>query len=222
MGMENIRLLIVDDHALFREGLRALFSAIKDIDLVGEASSGQQALQLAEEIQPDVVLMDIDMPGMSGVQTTRKLLQRTPSTGVVMVTMLEDDSSVFSAMRAGARGYVLKGAQPVELLQTIRAVASGQALFGPAIASRMMRFFNEQQVNFKNVLPEEAFPELTPRELEVLGLIAQGDRNSEIAEKLVISDKTVRNYITNIFSKLQVADRAQAIIKARDAGLADR
>jgi DNA-binding NarL/FixJ family response regulator len=124
-------------------------------------------------------------------------------------------------MRAGARGYVLKGAQPDELLQTIRAVANGQALFGAAIATRIMRFFNEQNVRFKALQPEEAFPELTPRELEVLTLIAHGDKNNEIAEKLVISDKTVRNHITNIFSKLQVADRVQAVIKARDAGLAD-
>lgn len=220
--MDTIRLLIVDDHALFREGLRALFSAITDIELVGEATTGQEALGIVEELQPDVVLMDIDMPGMSGVEATRSILRKTPTTGIVMVTMLEDDASVFSAMRAGARGYVLKGAQPKELLQTIRAVASGQALFGPAIATRMMRFFNEQEAHFKASLPEEAFPELTPRELEVLELIGQGDKNSDIAEKLVISNKTVRNHITNIFSKLQVADRAQAIIKARDAGLADR
>jgi DNA-binding NarL/FixJ family response regulator len=132
---------------------------------------------------------------------------------------LEDDASVFSAMRAGARGYVLKGAQPKELVQTIRAVANGQALFGPAIAARMMRFFNEQDAQFKAALPEEAFPELTPREIEVLELIAQGAKNSKIAEKLVISEKTVRNHITSIFSKLQVADRAAAIIQARNAGL---
>jgi DNA-binding NarL/FixJ family response regulator len=220
--MDAIRLLIVDDHALFREGLRALFSAIGDIELVGEAISGQEADRLVEELQPDVILMDIDMPVMSGVDATRSILCKSPSTGIVMVTMLEDDASIFSAMRAGARGYVLKGAQPDELLQTIRAVASGQVLFGPAIANRMMRFFNEQTARFKASLPEEAFPELTRRELEVLELIARGDKNREIAEKLVISDKTVRNHITNIFSKLQVADRAQAIIKARDAGLADR
>jgi DNA-binding NarL/FixJ family response regulator len=220
--MDAIRLLIVDDHALFREGLRALFSAIGDIELVGEAISGQEADRLVEELQPDVILMDIDMPGMSGVDATRSILCKSPSTGIVMVTMLEDDASIFSAMRAGARGYVLKGAQPDELLQTIRAVASGQVLFGPAIANRMMRFFNEQTARFKASRPEEAFPGLTPRELEVLELIAQGDKNGDIAEKLVISDKTVRNHITNIFSKLQVADRAQAIIKARDAGLADR
>lgn len=219
--MENIHLLIVDDHTLFREGLRALFSTIEDIDLVGEATTGKEAIELAEEIQPDVILMDIDMPGISGVQATRSILRKTPSIGIVMVTMLEDDASVFSAMRAGARGYVLKGAQPDELVQTIRAVARGQVLFGPAIATRMMRFFNEQEAQFRATLPEEAFPELTPRELEVLELIAEGDKNREIAEKLVISSKTVRNHITNIFSKLQVADRTQAILKARDAGLAD-
>jgi DNA-binding NarL/FixJ family response regulator len=220
--METIRTLIVDDHALFREGLRALFATIGDIELVGEATTGQEAVDLVEELQADVVLMDIDMPGMSGVEATRSILRKTPSAGIIMVTMLEDDASVFSAMRAGARGYVLKGAQPKELLQTIRAVAKGQALFGPAIATRMMRFFSEQNARFKASLPKEAFPELTPRELEVLELIAKGDKNREIAEKLVISDKTVRNHITNIFSKLQVADRAQAIIKARDAGLAER
>jgi DNA-binding NarL/FixJ family response regulator len=219
--MERIRLLIVDDHTLFREGLRALFSTIEDIDLVGEAMTGEQAIDLVEALQPDVVLMDIDMPAMDGVQATRRILRRTPTSGVVMVTMLQDDASIFSAMRAGARGYVLKGAKPEELLQTIRAVAGGQALFGPGIATRIMRFFNEQEASFRASLPEEAFAELTPRELEVLKLIARGAKNREIAETLVISEKTVRNHITSIFSKLQVADRAHAIIKARDAGMAD-
>ncbi len=219
--MEPIRLLIVDDHTLFREGLRALFSAIEDIDLVGEAMTGEQAVDLVEELQPDVVLMDIDMPTTDGIQATRQILRKTATSGIVMVTLLEDDASVFAAMRAGARGYVLKGAKPKELLQTIRAVAGGQALFGPGIATRIMRFFNEQEASFRASLPEEAFPELTPRELEVLELIAQGAKNREIAEKLVISEKTVRNHITSIFSKLRVADRAQAIIKAREAGLAD-
>jgi DNA-binding NarL/FixJ family response regulator len=219
--MELIRLMIVDDHTLFREGLRALFSAIEDIELVGEATTGQEAIDLVEECQPDVILMDIDMPGMNGVKATRSILRKIPSIDIVMVTMLEDDASVFSAMRAGAHGYVLKGAQPDELLQTIRAVAHGQVLFGSNIATRVMRFFSEQEAHFKASLPEAAFPELTRRELEVLELIAQGDKNSAIAEKLVISEKTVRNHITNIFSKLQVADRAEAIIKARDAGLAD-
>ena len=165
--------------------------------------------------------MDIDLPGINGVEATRGILSQSPSIGIVMVTMLEDDRSIFSAMRAGARGYVLKGAEPNELVQSIRAVANGQVLFGPSVAVRMMRFFEEQEVNLKASLPEEAFPELTPRELEVLELIAQGDKNNEIAEKLVISEKTVRNHVTNIFSKLQVADRVEAIIKAREAGMAD-
>lgn len=217
--MDTIRLVIVDDHTLFREGLRALFSTIPDIELIGEAASGEAGAALVEELQPDIVLMDIDMPEIGGVQAARAILSRNPTVGVVMVTMLEDDISVFSSMRAGARGYVLKGAKPAELLQTIQAVAGGQALFSPAIATRIMRFFAEHATEFKGFMPEDAFPELTPRELEVLKLIAQGNKNSEIAEILVISDKTVRNHITSIFSKLQVADRAQAIIKARDAGL---
>lgn len=202
--MDPIRLLIVDDHALFREGLRALFSAISDIELVGEAVSGEDALKQAQKLQPDVILMDIEMPGMSGVKAARQLLRDAPSTGVLMVTMLEDDASVFSAMRAGARGYVLKGAQPDELLVTIRAVADGQALFGPAIVTRTMRFFNQQVADFHASLLKDAFPELTPRELEVLELIAQGIRNREIAEKLVIAEKTVRNYITTSLANFRL------------------
>jgi len=217
--MDPIRLFIVDDHTLFREGLRAFFSTIPDIKLVGEAANGEAGAALVEELQPDVVLMDIDMPEIGGVQSARAILSRNPTVGVVMVTMLEDDASVFSAMRAGARGYVLKGAKPTELIQTIRAVAEGQALFSPAVATRIMRFFSEHGTELRDYVPKDAFPELTPRELEVLKLIAQGNKNNEIAEALVISDKTVRNHITSIFSKLQVADRAQAIIKARDAGL---
>jgi DNA-binding NarL/FixJ family response regulator len=219
--MEIIRIVAVDDHTLFREGLRALFSTIPDIELVGEATSGAQAMELVEDLEPDIVLMDIDMPEIGGSQATRAILRQHPTIGVVMVTMLDDDTSVFSAMRAGARGYVLKGAKPDELIQTIRVVASGQALFSPTVASRIMRFFAEYGHTFKDSVPEDAFPELTPREVEVLELIARGDKNQQIAEKLVITDKTVRNHITSIFSKLQVADRAQAIIKARDAGLAD-
>jgi DNA-binding NarL/FixJ family response regulator len=217
--MDPIRLVVVDDHTLFREGLRALFSAIPDIELVGETANGEASASLVEELQPDVVLMDIDMPEIGGVQAARAILNRNPTVGVVMVTMLEDDASVFSSMRAGARGYVLKGAKPAELIQTIKAVAEGQALFSPAIAKRIMRFFAEHGTKIRNSMPEDAFPELTPRELEVLRMVAQAKRNNEIAETLVISDKTVRNHITSIFSKLQVVDRAQAIIKARDAGL---
>jgi DNA-binding NarL/FixJ family response regulator len=219
MSSEDICLLIADDHALFREGLQALFSATPGIEIVGEAASGAEAVALAETAQPDIVLMDINMPGVSGIEATRRILRANAATGVIMVTMLEDDASLFAAMRAGARGYVLKGAHHRELLATIRAVASGQALFGPPIAARIMSFFQDIQADLGPDLTGETFAELTPRELEVLGLIAQGANNSQIAEQLVISNKTVRNHITSIFSKLQVADRAQAIIKARDAGL---
>jgi DNA-binding NarL/FixJ family response regulator len=170
---------------------------------------------------PDVVLMDINMPGVNGIQATRRILEAAPESGVVMVTMLEDDASLFAAMRAGARGYVLKGANHQELLRTIRAVADGQALFGAPIARRLMGFFQGLTADDDAQGPAEAFPELTPRELEVLELIAQGASNRGIAEKLVISSHTVRNHITSIFSKLQVADRAQAIVKARRAGLAE-
>jgi DNA-binding NarL/FixJ family response regulator/class 3 adenylate cyclase len=219
VSMDTIHILIADDHALFREGLRALFSALPDIEVVGEAAEGESAITQVDALQPDVVLMDINMPGVNGIEATRRILRTHPNLGIIMVTMLEDDASVFSAMRAGARGYVLKGAHHDEILQAIRAVAAGQAVFGPAIATRMMNFFQGL-----NGLPQAgassaAFPELTEREREVLTLIAQGVSNREIAERLVISAKTVSNHITNIFSKLQVADRAQAIIRARNAGL---
>lgn len=219
MNSETIRILVADDHALFRDGLRALFSATPGIEMVAEAATGEETIALIEETQPDIVLMDINMPGIGGIEATRQILRASPTIGVIMVTMLEDDASLFSAMRAGARGYVLKGAHHQELLQTIRAVAGGQALFGAPIATRIMGFFQDLAADPDSSLPREAFPELTPRELEVLGLIAQGANNSQIAEKLVITDKTVRNHITSVFSKLQVADRAQAIVKARDAGL---
>jgi DNA-binding NarL/FixJ family response regulator len=218
--MEKIHILIADDHALFREGLRALFAALPDIEVIGEAQDGEAAIMQVNALQPDVVLMDINMPGLNGVEATRRILSTHPNLGVIMVTMLEDDASVFAAMRAGARGYVLKGAHHDEILQAIRAIATGQAVFGPAIATRMMNFFQglNQPVS-KSGIAVQAFPELTEREREVLVLIAQGISNKEIAEKLVISMKTVSNHITNIFGKLRVADRAQAIIRARDAGL---
>lgn len=219
MNIENTRILVADDHALFLEGLRALFSATPGIVIVGEATTGEEVITLAEKTIPDVILMDINMPDINGIEATRRILQANATIGIVMVTMLEDDASLFSAMRAGARGYVLKGANHHELLETVRAVARGQALFGPPIATRIMHFFQETIADLGPTLPRSTFPELTPRELEVLDLIAQGASNPQIAEKLVISDKTVRNHITSIFSKLQVADRAQAIIKARDAGL---
>ena len=218
-SMDTIHILIADDHALFREGLRALFTALPDIEVVGEAAEGESAITQVDALQPDVVLMDINMPGVNGIEATRRILSAHPNLGIIMVTMLEDDASVFAAMRAGARGYVLKGAHHDEILHAIRAVAAGQAVFGPAIATRMMNFFQGLHETPGPGTAPQAFPELTEREREVLTLIAQGVNNKEIAERLVISAKTVSNHITNIFSKLQVADRAQAIIRARDAGL---
>jgi DNA-binding NarL/FixJ family response regulator len=221
-----IRLLIVDDHTLFREGVKALLSITPDIAVVGEASDGVSAVQQFRELHPQVVLMDIHMPESSGIDATRKILEDEPQVGVIMLTMLEDDASVFAAMCAGARGYVLKGANPKEMLGVIRAVAEGQALFGPAIAARMASFFHEISnaeagpVRGKKPVEENGdLAELSEREREVLELIAAGYNNTEIAQKLVISPKTVRNHITNIFSKLQVADRAQAIRRARSGGM---
>lgn len=217
--MNKIRVFIADDHALFRAGLRALLSAMPDIEVVGEATDGEAALAQMSALQPQVVLMDIHMPGMNGIEATRRVLAEQPSLGIIMVTMLEDDASVFAAMKAGARGYVLKGAHHDEILLAIRAVAGGQAVFGPVIAARMMTFFQSLSAPPNVTMPSEVFPELTEREREVLQLMAQGADNKTIAEKLVISGKTVSNHITNIFSKLQVADRAQAVLRAREAGL---
>src|SRR6266508_3244844 len=217
--MKKIRVLIADDHTLFREGLRALLNTMPDIEVVGEAAEGESAIEQVAVTQPDVILMDINMPGVNGIEATRRILETHPSLGIIMVTMLEDDASVFAAMKAGARGYVLKGAHHDEILHAIRAVAAGQAVFGPAIAVRMMNFFQGLNAGTQSGHAAQAFPELTEREREVLTLIAKGVSNKEIAEKLFISMKTVSNHITNIFSKLQVADRAQAIIRARDAGL---
>jgi DNA-binding NarL/FixJ family response regulator len=212
--MEPIRVLLADDHTLFRDGMRALFDSIPDTDLVAEAGTGDEAIARAAESQPDVLLMDIQMPGTNGIDATREILRVSPHIGVIMLTMFEDDDSVFAAMRAGARGYILKGADQGEMLRAIRAVASGEALFGPTIAQRLIAFFASPIV----VAPREAFPDLTDREREVLGLIAQGVNNAEIAERLFLSPKTVRNHISNIFSKLQVADRSEAIVRAREAG----
>ena len=209
---EQIRILIADDHTLFRDGLRALFHSLPDTEVVGEAATGEQAISQAEKLQPDVILMDIQMPGVNGIEATRQIVHTSPHIGVIIVTMFEDDDSVFAAMRAGARGYVLKGAGQEEMVRVIRAVAQGEALFGAPIATRLMNFFAAPR------LPQ-VFPELTERERDVLKLIAQGYNNADIARELTISTKTVRNHVSNIFSKLQVVDRAQAIIRARDGGL---
>jgi DNA-binding NarL/FixJ family response regulator len=213
--MDSIRILIADDHTLFRDGLSALLDSVPDTEVVSEAATGDEAIIQAEALQPDVVLMDIQMPGVNGIEGTRRIVRTNPHIGVIVITMFEDDDSVFAAMRAGARGYVLKGADQAEMLRVIRAVARGEALFGPGIAERLMGFFATPPP----AASAEIFPELTDREREVLELIAQGRDNRTIAGQLVISPKTVRNYVSNIFGKLQVADRAQAIIRAREAGL---
>ena len=219
--MTPIRILIADDHPVFRFGLRALLNAMPDTEVVGDAMTGEAAIALAADVQPDVVLMDINMPGIGGIEAVRRIHASQPDVRVLMVTMLEDDS-VFAALRAGARGYIVKGTEPAEVLRAIRAIADGEAIFSPGIAERMLQFFAAQPTAPRITLrpsPDPAIAELTEREHEVLKLIATGLTNSAIADRLVISPKTVRNYITEIFSKLQVADRAQAIIRARDAGL---
>lgn len=213
--MDTIHVLIADDHQLFRDGLKALLLSTSEMDVVGEAATGQEAIRLASKHQPDVILMDIQMPDMDGISATRQIVEANPNVKILIVTMFEDDQSVFSAMRAGARGYVLKGAKHDEMLRAIRAVYSGEAIFSAAIASRMISFFS----NTRAQIPQENFADLTDREREILTLIARGQSNAEIAETLTISVKTVRNHASNIFSKLQVADRAQAAIIAKDAGL---
>jgi DNA-binding NarL/FixJ family response regulator len=211
---ERIRVLIADDHPLFRKGLRGLLESVAGIEVVGEANEGEETIALAERLQPEVILMDINMPGVNGIEATRRILHANPALGVLVLTMYEDDDSVFAAMRAGARGYLLKGVDQGEVLRAINAVSSGEAIFSPSIARRLIQYFSTLE---KTVSP--VFPELTEREREVLALIAQGHTNAAIAEKLVLSPKTVRNHVSTIFSKLQVASRAEAIIRARDAGL---
>jgi DNA-binding NarL/FixJ family response regulator len=211
--MEPLRVLFADDHPVFRNGMRALVDSLLDMQVVGEATTGAEAVSLAAAEQPDVVLMDLQMPGMSGVAATRAILDTSPHMQVLIVTMFEDDESVFAALRAGARGYVLKGASPQEIVQAIAAVGHGAAIFSPAIAQRLLDFFATPR------LATPVLPELTDREREILQLIVQGRSNHEIATQLVLSLKTVRNHVSNIFSKLHVVDRTEAILRAREAGL---
>ncbi len=211
---DRIRVLIADDHPLFREGMRGRLDRAADIEVVGEAASGDEAAQLAKTLNPDVILMDIKMPGMNGIEATRDIVQTSPEIGVLVITMFEDNDSVFAAMRAGARGYLLKGADQEEVLRAVTTVANGGAVFGAALARRIAEFFAAVPSG-----PAAAFPQLTAREREVLDLVAAGRSNAQIAATLFLSPKTVRNNVSNIFAKLHVADRAEAIIRARDAGL---
>jgi DNA-binding NarL/FixJ family response regulator len=214
--MDNtVRVLIADDHPLFREGMRGRLDRVADIAVVGEATSGDEAVELANKLKPHVVLMDIKMRGLNGIEATREILRANPRVGVLMLTMFEDDDSVFAAMRAGAKGYLLKDSGGEGVVYAIRAVTSGEAVFGPGVAERIIGFFSVP----RSAAPQRAFPELTEREEEVLSLVAQGKSNQEIARQLFVSLKTVRNHVSNILLKLQVADRAQAVIRARDAGI---
>jgi len=214
--MTTLRVLLADDHPVVLQGLRALLATTSHIDVVGEARDGATAVSLAGDLSPDVVVMDLNMPGCNGIEATRRISQEQPGVGVVVLTMFDDDDSVFAAMRAGARGYVLKGADQGDIVRAIETVAAGSAVFGPGVARRITEFMTRRPADVA------AFPLLTQREHEVLDLIATGRSNSDITRLLVVSPKTVRNHISNIFAKLQVADRAEAIARARAAGLGDR
>jgi DNA-binding NarL/FixJ family response regulator len=215
---EPLRILVADDSADFREGIAALLTSVDGLELVGEAVDGQEAVEGALRLQPDVVLMDLHMPGRNGIEATRDIASAAPHIAVLVLTMHEDDDSVFSAVRVGARGYLVKGARQAELLRALRTVADGGAVFGPAIARRMIGFF-EAAAAAASATP---FPDLTMREREILDLVARGRSNQQIAAQLDLSIKTVRNHVSSVFTKIQVVDRAQAIVKAREAGIGGR
>lgn len=217
MDDEGTRVVIVDDHPVFREGLAGTLAADPALTVVAACSDGAEAVTTANDLQPDVVVMDLHMPGLGGIEATRQIAAASPHIAVLVVSMLDDQDSVFAAVRAGARGYLLKGASGEEILRAVRSVAAGEAVFGPGVAERLLAYFAETRTR----PVAAALPELTDREREVLQLIAGGARNSEIAAQLFISPKTVRNHISNIFTKLHVADRAEAIAVARQAGLGD-
>lgn len=211
--MKPLRIVIVDDHPLFRHGVRTLFATTPDLEVVGEAANGEEAVKMAQTLAPDVMLMDIRMPGASGIEVTKEITSKMPGIHILILTMFEDDSSVFTAMRSGAKGYVLKDADKDELLRAIRAIGNGEAIFSPGIASRMIEYFGMARPAAR----EEAFPDLAGREREVLYLMTEGTSNADIARKLDISSKTVANYITNILNKLHVADRHEAMRLARES-----
>jgi DNA-binding NarL/FixJ family response regulator len=212
---ERIRVLIADDHPLFRGGLRSLLESVADMEVVGEATTGEEAIQLARSCRPNVVVMDLNMPGLNGIEATRRILETGEGIHVLVMTMHEDDEAVFAALRAGAHGYQLKGALQAETLRAIRAVANGEAILGPTIAERLQRYLATPPA----ADPADAFPHLTEREIDVLQLLAERRTNAEIAAKLFLSQKTVRNYVSGILAKLQVADRAEARLVARAAGI---
>jgi DNA-binding NarL/FixJ family response regulator len=213
--MEKIRVLIVDDHPIFRDGMRQLLESVPGFQVVGEGSSGEDAVRLTGEVSPDVILMDIGMPTMNGIEATRAVLNVRPSVRVLVLTMYEEPDSVFAALRAGARGYLLKDAESDDIVRAVRAVASGDAIFGPAVAERLTAFF-QPSAPPRQPAP---FPELTQRETEVLGLISRGMTNQEMASHFGVSLKTIQNHVANVLGKLHVVDRTQAAIRGREAGL---
>jgi DNA-binding NarL/FixJ family response regulator len=218
VAAEQLRILVADDSDAFRAGLAALLGSVDGVTLAGEATSGGEAISRALDLHPDVVLMDLHMPGRNGIEATREIVSAAPHIAVLVLTMHEDDESVFAAVQAGARGYLVKGARQGELLRAVHAVAEGGAVFGPAVARRMVDFFNAAA----SATSAASFPELTAREREILDLVARGRSNAQIAEQLVLSTKTVRNHVSSVFTKIQVVDRAQAIVKAREAGIGGR
>ncbi|MBJ7601841.1 MAG: response regulator transcription factor [Candidatus Dormibacteraeota bacterium] len=213
----TVRVLIADDHPVFLDGLRTLLATAKDVEIVGEVATGAGVVDACAQLRPDVVIMDIQMPDLNGIEATRRITAATPGVGVLVLTMFEDDEAVFAAMRAGARGYLLKGARQAEIVRAVHVVADGEAIFGRSVAERIIAFFTTAR---PAGLPG-AFPELTERERVVLELLARGETNDVIAQRLFLSSKTVRNYVSNVFGKLQVADRAAAVVQARRAGFGE-
>lgn len=213
MHAELLSVVVADDHPMFREGLRVALMAAGGIDVVAEAATGVEAMELASLHQPDVVVMDVNMPGVNGIEATRRIVAESPHIGILVLTMFDQDENVFRAMRAGARGYLLKGAEQADIVRAVEAVARGEAIFGPTLARRLIGYFGVGSVD------AQPFANLTDREREVLESLARGRSNADIAAALSLSQKTVRNHVSNVFVKLQVADRAQAMIRAREAGL---
>jgi DNA-binding NarL/FixJ family response regulator len=213
----TLRALVVDDHPVFRMGMAALLTSLDGIEVVAEAADAPEAVAAADEHDLDVVVMDLHLGETSGVEATREIVRRHPDLGVLVVTMMDDDDSVFASIRAGARGYLLKGAAPGEVERALRAVANGEVLLGPSVATRAVAYLAGARGRAASAAAQP-FPDLTDREREVLDLVAHGFDNATIARRLALSPKTVRNHLSNILTKLQVADRAQAIVRAREAG----
>ncbi|GAA1265362.1 DNA-binding response regulator [Planotetraspora silvatica] len=211
-----IKVLLADDHPMFRYGLRAALADVDDLVVAGEAADGRTATAQAQELGVDVVLMDLDMPEMNGIDAIRELRRRAPSVAVLVLTMFDNDESLFTAMRAGARGYLVKGAEQEQIVRAVRAVVAGEVVFGTGIAERALAYFTAAPASGRAARP---LPELTDREMEVLRLVADGLNNAEIARRLFLSEKTVRNHVSSIFAKLRVDDRSQAIVRARRVGL---